>query len=427
MSEAPRSRYGARVMPADNIRPFANLIAALFILGGISIIAIVVMAEDTVDRPMGELFMGFAAIVIGLALALVERSLPPDRIVAIQPVVAVAGIFGAGVFISFAVYLLGLTQWGAGVAWFLPPAILSFVLLTPRLAAVFVASLSAQYAVLLLVTDGMNAIFPRWLSFTLGIIAGCAVMGGFVERADRLAASEHDSRIALEVSNRTLEDRVEAQVAELTAMQRLRRFLPPQVADAVVSVGDDELLAPHRREIAVLFCDLRGFTGFAGRVEPEDVLDTLNAYHRAVGNAAREYAATLGQFAGDGVMAYFNDPVPCTDPPGTALKMALRVREELSPLVERWDRLGYQLSYGIGIAFGHATLGVIGAEDRQDYTPLGTVVNLASRLCAGAAPGQILVDQRVHTALDDAYVTAPAGSLELKGFAAAVPAYEVCS
>ena len=427
MSEVPQSRYGARVMSADNLRPFADLIAALFVLGGISILAVAGLAEESVAHPMGALFVGFAAVVIGLTAALVERSLDKDRTLSIQPLVAVVGLFGSGLFISCALYLLGLQEWSAGVAWYMPPAILSFVLLTTRLALVFVASLSAEFAVLCLATDGMSALFPRWLALTLGVVAGCAVMGGFAERTDRLAASEHDARLALEESNHTLEARVASQVDELTSLQRLRRFLPPQVADAVLSTGEEDFLAPHRREIAVLFCDLRGFTAFAGRVEPEEVLDALNAYHRGVGDAAREYQATVGQYAGDGVMAYFNDPVLCDDPPGTALRMALRVREHLDPLVQRWDRLGYHLSYGIGLAYGHATLGVIGAEGRHDYTPLGTVVNLAARLCAEAQPGQILVDQRVHAALDDSYVTTPAGELWLKGFTAAVPAYEVCS
>lgn len=193
----------------------------------------------------------------------------------------------------------------------------------------------------------------------------------------------------------------------------------------MLSAGADEILATHRRQIAVIFIDLRGFTGFSAVAEPEDVMDVLTEYYAAVGAVAKRLEATVGSFAGDGVMAYFNDPVPCDDPAGRALEMATSLRLPMADLRESWSRRGFSIGYGVGIAYGYATLGTIGFEERSDYTPIGSVVNLAARLVDEAADGEILLDGRAYEAVHND-VNATRVELELKGFAGSVAAYRVC-
>ena len=224
--------------------------------------------------------------------------------------------------------------------------------------------------------------------------------------------------------NSQLEQRVAEQVDELERLGRLRRFLSPQVADALLAVEDEGLLSPHRRQIAVFFCDLRGFTRFASGAEPEDVVEVLDTYYSTVGQGLRDYEATVGSFAGDGIMAYLNDPIPCDDPPRKAVEMALSLAPSMGTLVDSWKRKGFQLGYGVGIAYGYATLGTIGFEGRYDYTALGSVVNLAARLCGEAGAGELLVDQRIHDAVWDT-ITANSREVTLKGLPAPVNAYEV--
>jgi class 3 adenylate cyclase len=215
--------------------------------------------------------------------------------------------------------------------------------------------------------------------------------------------------------NADLEIRVNEQVAELDRMARLRRFLSPQVADLVVSAGEDWLFDTHRQEIAVLFCDLRGFTAFTRAAEPEDVMRVLSEFHRVAGDLVRAYEATVGHFSGDGVMIFFNDPVPCPDPARRAVALAQELQPAVSDQCAKWRELGHDLGLGVGIALGYATLGVMGFEGCVEYGAVGTVVNLAARLCAEARAGEILVSQTVHAAVDGDVATEPAGQLELKG------------
>jgi class 3 adenylate cyclase len=243
---------------------------------------------------------------------------------------------------------------------------------------------------------------------------------------ERLAAEAGTARDQLAELNQTLEQRVEQQVDEIAGLGRLRRFLSPQIADAVVAAdattnGTDPL-APHRRQIAVVFCDLRGFTQFSNTSQPEEVLDVLEAYYSVVGGYVRDYEATVGSFLGDGIMAYFNDPLPCEDPAGLAVAMAGDLRGALDELCASWERRGYDLGFGMGIAYGYATLGTIGFEGRTDYTPVGSVVNLASRLSDEALRGEILLDGRAHAAVAGR-VTARSRKLELKGFERAITAF----
>jgi len=225
--------------------------------------------------------------------------------------------------------------------------------------------------------------------------------------------------------NQQLEARVADQVGEIERMGRLRRFLPPQVADLIVASGTEKQLESHRREITALFCDLRGFTGFSESSDPEDVMTLLRQYHAAIGEIIIKYSGTLERYAGDGVMVVFNDPAPVDNPALQAVRMALEMRAALGALIEKWRRLGHELGFGIGIAHGYATLGTIGFEGRFDYAAIGTVSNVASRLCDEAKPGQILISPRVLMAVEDAISAEPAGDFALKGISRPLTAYNV--
>jgi adenylate cyclase len=241
------------------------------------------------------------------------------------------------------------------------------------------------------------------------------------ERTQQLAVQSQE----LAKLNQQLEHRVADQVGEIERMSRLRRFLPPQVADLIVASGSEKQLASHRREITALFCDLRGFTGFTESADAEDVMTLLRDYHAAIGEIIIKYNGTLERYAGDGVMVVFNDPVPVENPPLQAVLMALELREAIGALTGRWRRFGHEIGFGIGVAHGHATLGTIGFEGRFDYAAIGTVSNVASRLCDEAKPGQILISPRVLVAVEDAVNVEPVGEFELKGIRRPLAAYNV--
>jgi class 3 adenylate cyclase/CheY-like chemotaxis protein len=223
--------------------------------------------------------------------------------------------------------------------------------------------------------------------------------------------------------NQMLEGRVRDQVEEIERIGRLRRFLSPQIAELVLS--QESLLQPHRREISVVFCDLRGFTTFSETAEPEESIAVLRDYHQGVGAAVFRHEGTLEHFAGDGVMVWFNDPLPQDDHALRAVRMAVAVRERMAEHFERWEKRGHRLGFGAGIAMGHATLGRIGFEGRYDYGAVGNVTNLAQRLSAEAKPGQVLVSQRVFAAIDSAVESESVGDLVLKGYSRPVTAYNI--
>jgi class 3 adenylate cyclase len=226
--------------------------------------------------------------------------------------------------------------------------------------------------------------------------------------------------------NRGLEARVAEQVDELGRVGRLKRFLAPQLAEMIVSQGDEKILESHRREIVVVFCDLRGYTAFTETAEPEEVLNFLREYHGALGPLVSQFEGTLDQFSGDGIMVFFNDPVPIPDPAERAVKMAMAMREVANELIASWRRRrGRVLGFGVGIAQGYATLGQIGFAERSGYTAIGTVCNLAARLCAEAKDGQILVAQSVAVAVEDTTPLEEVGELNLKGLTQPVSAYNV--
>jgi adenylate cyclase len=206
---------------------------------------------------------------------------------------------------------------------------------------------------------------------------------------------------------------------------RLKRFLAPQLAELIVSHGDEKILESHRREIVVVFCDLRGYTAFTETAEPEEVLDFLREYHGALGPLVAQFEGTLDQFSGDGIMVFFNDPVPIPDPAERAVKMAMAMREEAGSLTATWRRRGRELGFGAGIAQGYATLGQIGFSERSGYTAIGTVCNVAARLCAEAKDEQILITQRVAAGLDGDIALEDMGPLPLKGITQPVVALNV--
>jgi class 3 adenylate cyclase len=263
----------------------------------------------------------------------------------------------------------------------------------------------------------------QWIIVVSIVITTAVVVGGIAEAYERLTEAERHARLELAEMNRTLEDRVHEQVEELDSLGRLRRFLSPQVAEAVTSSGSHALLEPHRRQIAVFFCDMRGFTAFTNQAEPEDVLRVLDEYYGAVGAVLQRYDATIGGYSGDGIMAYLGDPVTRDDPALDAVRMTTELRDPLDALVTDWTRRGYHLSYGVGLSYGYATLGVIGFDGRYDYTPLGSVVNLAARLCASASSAQVLLDHAMHAATSAHAASTHFADLDLKGYGSTTPAY----
>jgi adenylate cyclase len=222
----------------------------------------------------------------------------------------------------------------------------------------------------------------------------------------------HDEVQAL---NQGLEAKVRDQVEELERVGRLRRFLAPQLAQAIVSAGDDKMLENHRREVVAVFCDLRGFTSFSETAEPEDIMAVLAEYHGAVGPLIRKYEGTLDRFTGDGLMVFFNDPLPCPDAPERAARLAIEMRDAVAALAPSWKRRGHVLGVGIGMAQGYATLGRIGFEDRFDYTAIGAVINLAARLCADAGDGQILTSGRLAASVGETVEVDQLGDRALRG------------
>ena len=235
----------------------------------------------------------------------------------------------------------------------------------------------------------------------------------------------HRQKDELAEWNRTLEQRVADGVKQLEQVGRLKRFFSPQLADLIVAGGADEPLKSHRREITVVFLDLRGFTAFTETADPEEVMGVLAEYHAAMGRLILEHEGTLERFTGDGIMVFFNDPVTIADPAARAARMALAMQREVAGLAAGWKKRGYDLAMGVGIAQGFATIGGIGFEGRIDYGAIGTVTNLAARLCGEAQGGEVLISQRVMGALDDQFKVEAAGDLTLKGFQRPVAAFRL--
>jgi adenylate cyclase len=225
--------------------------------------------------------------------------------------------------------------------------------------------------------------------------------------------------------NRTLEERVRTQLEELERLQRLRRFLSPQLAEAIVASGDESILRSHRRQVAMLFADLRGWTRFVDAVEPEELIRVLGEFHGVIGALVKRFDATVGFIQGDGVQLFFNDPIEVPDAALRAVRLGCALREEMAELTSRWRKRGYELGFGVGIALGYATCGEVGFEGRSDYAAVGAVTNLASRLADEATAGQILIAQRLYAEVEDDVEAEPVGAFMLKGFERPVPAFNI--
>jgi class 3 adenylate cyclase len=314
------------------------------------------------------------------------------------------------------------------------------VFLRRRQVALVSALSAASYASVLAVQAGHSGPGSRWV-IVVGVSGmAMAFLVWIFSHVEHLALAEHHARQAVEGSslelhvanerleelNRTLEARVAAQVDEIEGLNRLRRFLSTPVADAVLT-SDEALLQPHRRRIAVVFCDLRDFTAFASSAQPEEVGGVLAEYFELLGAFVRDYDATVGAFTGDGLMAFFNDPLPVDQPALKAITMATEICSAVEDLMQLWELRGYELGFGVGVAYGYANIGMIGFDGRRDYSALGPVVNLASRLCSEAADGQILIDLQAHAAAADAITVSEPLSLDIKGYLQPVTAYEVKS
>jgi class 3 adenylate cyclase len=367
-------------------------------------------------HPIGLLCTGATGVAAGLAIHYLDRFKSWTALIAL---------------ISLSPFLISFGQIAyAGSPSFGPvillwPILGAFAFLPRRWAFLIAGECLLLLGVIFAIEDGWPIPVAFWM-FSAGTIAASArTTTHLVHRAKVHAERERIAREELAELNSTLEIRVEEQVVELQRLERLRRFLSPTVADAVLAAEGDSWLAPHRSEIAVLFCDLRGFTAFSAVSEPEDITDLLSRYHEIIGELVDKYDATVGGFAGDGVWLYFNDPVPVMDPAATAVRLALDLAPAMSDVAASWKRRGIEIGYGVGIALGHATLGVIGFESRREYTALGTVVNLASRLSDEARPSQILLDPRARSATEGLIASESIGELTLKGLPQPITAYVV--
>jgi len=274
------------------------------------------------------------------------------------------------------------------------------------------------------VVTGLNAGADEYLTKPIdhaALVARVRSMLRIKELHDRVEAQA----VELASWNRMLEQRVAEQIVQIERVSRLKRFLSPQIAELILSSSTHEPLASHRRQVTIVFGDLRGFTAFAEIAEPEEVMAVMRDYHTTLGSLIHEFEGTLERFLGDGIMVIFGDPIPCPDPCERAVQMAVAMRGRLSELSSKWRRERHELGFGVGIAYGYATLGAIGFEGRSEYSAIGTVVNLAARLCAEARDGQILIDSKVRAALDGRATAEPVGELTLKGLRRPIAAYNV--
>lgn len=369
------------------------------------------LAHPTTLAVLGLLVLATGiAIIVGLVVG------SASAVRRYSPLAGLVATLAMGIVSSAALWAVG-PEFGVAAVFYFEALPFAFYLFALRWALLAAVNAVTGCALVVFLQDGWAAPALQWAAVASTVVAVAWLLGMVAARADRLAASEHEARVELAEVNATLEARVAEQVAEIERLGGLRRFLTPQVADAVLSGNAEEVTKPHRRRIAVFFCDLRGFTAFTKEAEPEEVVADLDQYYRTVGEVLQRHGATIGGYAGDGVMAYFGDPVPHEEPARGAVGMVADLREPLDALVEEWQRRGHDLSYGIGLACGYATLGVVGFDGRYDYTPLGGVVNLAARLCGKAEPGQVLLDHATYAELDGLAETAcrPVEGVELKG------------
>ncbi len=384
----------ARPVALETQRLLVRISAALCLTSGTGGMLVGGLVGD--DLRSAKAHIAASAVAQAMGLAFLLASFSWERLTRWFPPVVYVGLVGSVGLVATAQFTAGPRFVVASIVYVELTA-LAFYLLPRRYAFGFVGIVGVAHAAVLAADGNYTTPLAQWL-YLLGVLVAVGLTFGAL---------------------------LTQGVDESTQLSRLRRFLAPQVADALLASGDDDVLEPHRRQIAVLFCDLRGFTRFTSSHDPEDVVQVLDEYYAATGKRLRAATATVGAFAGDGLMAYFNDPVPCDDPAGRALNVAREIQTDLNELAAKWARRGFTLGHGIGIAFGYATLGVIGFEGRSDYTALGPVVNLASRLSDAAEHGEILVDVRAYEAAG-VDCKAEERRLELAGLAEPVHVAVVC-
>jgi class 3 adenylate cyclase len=413
------------VLGRDRYLPVLMRVEGLWVMA-VGLVGIVALS---LPRPAIEGLHAQAVLVL-LSLVVVLGGWFALRAEHLSELVANGMVAVAVMGIPLIVYLCG-PRLEVSLAAMVAAGISNFVFQRRRIAIFSSVGLAAGYAVVLAVQDGYAAPVARWLIVVGCMVASSVSIGWLVAIVEELATQERKGRLELDAAhssvaalNASLEERVQSQVSEIESLNRLRRFLSPQVAEAIVRDGTGRMLEPHRERIAAVFCDLRGFTSFASEVAPEEVIEVLRTWFDTVGELFQRYDATVGTVAGDGVVAYFGDPVPHDDPAGAAVAMAVELRTPMERHRASWDRRGFSLGYGVGIAYGYATMGTIGFDRRHEYTPLGPVVNLASRLCGAAADGEILIDDRAHVAVADR-VDAEERLVDLRGFRMPIAAHNI--
>jgi class 3 adenylate cyclase len=425
-AEAWDSRWAGAMRPFSTSALVRLTVAAgvLYLLEpGVALGAILLNPSLGEHRTVGFLLCA-VGLVVGIAIFVGLLALSPRQIRRSAPVFALILLMGTPLVASTAVVSLG-PHFAVWATAYIGAPMFAFYTVHLRWALACAALVLIGFGLIVGLQDGWFAPKAQWSAVAAIVVATSVLMGLIAERADALAVSEHEARVELAALNRTLEDRVSQQVAEIERLGELRRFLSPQVADAVLSGEAGEVTRPHRRRIAVFFCDLRGFTAFTNNAEPEEVIGVLDEYYGVVGGLLQRYDATVGDYAGDGIMAYFGDPVPRDDPASAAVEMTSEIAEVMSPVVAEWQRRGYELDYGIGLAYGYATLGVVGFDGRYDYKPVGGVVNLAARLCAKSEAGRVLLDHATYAETATRFPSAHFADLDLKGYGGPTKVYSL--
>lgn len=405
------------VGPEDQLQQFTRALAVVaLVLTPIFIVASgFVPRNDRYDVP-AFVACGLSIACAVLAWATPRRLVRPAFVALIVTMAAAGTMFACDVRNAYGEPVISSLVVGGGAA--------AFCFLPRRWAVGLAATGAGMYAVHLALASDETHKIVRWWMVVMLLVALAAVMSWFVTRVALIAADARQAHADLGLLNAELERRVALQVEELDRLRQLRRFLPPAVVDLVLAASQESLLEPHTRDIAVLFCDLRSFTAFSA-AHPDAVHGVLAEYFAALGESTEAFGATVSELTGDGLMAFFNDPLPIDDPVGQAVGAVLDMAGRVQPLLARWASLGYGLGFGAGIAYGPASIGLVGVEGRRDYTANGPVVNMAARLCGEARSGELVLDER---AVEAAGPTLPATELRrlgLKGYPAPIDAHVI--
>lgn len=409
------------------LRKLIDAAAVLFLFGALATVPIAFGWADIDGAHSFGLGVGGAvAALFALATAVVPlesgRRGPVEQMRLMAPPAIAITLVLAPVLIACVVVAAG-PRLSLTAVFFLEEPLFAFLVFNTRFAVGVTAYVMAVSGTAFAMVDGTPAPGEQWLLLASAAIATAFIVGSIARQVDEARQAERSAKGKLAELNHTLEDRVQAQVHELERVGRLRRFLAPQVAEVVMSDDREALLEPHRRDVAILFCDLRGFTSFTNNVDPDTIVGILSEYYATVGGVLEAHGATIGGFDGDGIMAYLGDPIPLDDVVSASAEMAREIGNRLDTLTTQWQAVGHQLGYGIGVAYGPATLGIVGFDGRHDYTALGAVVNLAARLCSEAFHGEIVVDDSMHPEPAKGEPLRHRGDVSLKGFATPIATY----